>query len=331
MGNISYSVTDVCYNFYRSSSPFNATSAYYTGNEKEQSFIAFIKQEITSHEMKVSTRKNHESTINLLRRFRPKVCFKDINYQFVCDFEMYMESLAYNKNTIAKHMKHLKRHINAAINKDLINLKQYPFRQYKIKTQTPNRNHLTPDELQKIENYPSRSCFGISRCRDMFLFSCYTGLRFSDITRLQKDNFQLIDGKWWLIFKSLKTGVNIKLPIYMLFDGKPIEIFKKYNQRNFNESLFGLSTSSNSAINKQLRKLARKVKLYKHISFHTARHTCATILLYNGVQLTTVQKLLGHQSIRTTEVYSDIMDMTIVRDLAGVKKRKKERQQNEDN
>ena len=70
MGNISYSVTDVCYNFYRSSSPFNATSAYYTGNEKEQSFIAFIKQEITSHEMKVSTRKNHESTINLLRRFR---------------------------------------------------------------------------------------------------------------------------------------------------------------------------------------------------------------------------------------------------------------------
>ena len=118
MGNISYSVTDVCYNFYRSSSPFNATSAYYTGNEKEQSFIAFIKQEITSHEMKVSTRKNHESTINLLRRFRPGICFKDINYQFVCDFEAYMESLAYHKNTIAKHMKQLKRHINTAINKD---------------------------------------------------------------------------------------------------------------------------------------------------------------------------------------------------------------------
>lgn len=322
MGNISYSVTDVCYNFYRSSSPFNATSAYYTGNEKEQSFIAFIKQEITSHEMKASTRKNHESTINLLRRFRPGICFKDINYQFVCDFEAYMESLAYHKNTIAKHMKQLKQHINTAINKDLINLKQYPFRQYKIKTQVPNRNHLTPDELKRIENYPSRSYIGKSRCRDMFLFSCYTGLRFSDITRLQKDNFHLIDGKWWLIFKSLKTGVTIKLPIYMLFDGKPIEIFKKYCKRNFKSSLFGLSTTSNSATNKQLKQLAQKVKVYKHISFHCARHTCATILLYNGVQLTTVQKLLGHQSIRTTEVYSDIMDMTVIRDLQKIKQKK---------
>lgn len=319
MGNINYSVTNVCYHFYRSSSPFNATSAQYMENGKDQSFIAFFKQEITIHEMKESTRKNHESTLHLLRKFRPNLCFEDISYQFICDFEAYMESRSYQKNTIAKHMKHLKRHINTAINKDLINLNQYPFRQYKIKTQTPNRNHLTPDELKKIENFPSRSCIGISRCRDMFLFCCYTGLRFSDVTRLQKENFHLIEGKWWLIFKSLKTGVIIKLPIYMLFDGKPIEIFKKYCQRNFNVSLFGLSTTSNSATNKQLKELAQKVKLKKHISFHTARHTCATILLYNGVQLTTVQKLLGHQSIRTTEVYSDIMDMTVIRDLQKIK------------
>lgn len=59
--------------------------------------------------------------------------------------------------------------------------------------------------------------------------------------------------------------------------------------------------------------------------FHQRRHTCATLLLYNGVQLTTVQKLLGHQSIRTTEVYSDIMDMTIIRDLEDAKKKKKNR------
>lgn len=62
--------------------------------------------------------------------------------------------------------------------------------------------------------------------------------------------------------------------------------------------------------------------LAQPITFHTARHTCATILLYNGVQLTTVQKLLGHQSIRTTEVYSDIMDMTVIRDLQKIKQKK---------
>lgn len=152
MGNIQYSVTDICYTFYRSSSPFDSTPANYTENEKDMSFIAFIKQEITSHEMKESTRKNHESTINLLRRFKPSISFNDINYQFVCDFEAYMESLAYHKNTIAKHLKQLKRHINTAINKDLINPKQYPFRRYKIKTQASTRNHLTPDELKKIEH-----------------------------------------------------------------------------------------------------------------------------------------------------------------------------------
>lgn len=318
MGNISYHVADVCYSFYCSSSPFDATPVHYAEDEKERSFITFITQEITSHEMKESTRKNHESTVNLLRRFRPGIRFKDISYQFVCDFEVYMESLGYNRNTIAKHMKQLKRHINTAINKDLINLKQYPFRQYKIKTQVPERNHLTPDELEKIESYPSRSCVGMSRCRDMFLFSCYTGLRFSDITRLRKENFQLADGKWWLIFKSLKTGVIVKQPVYMLFDGKAIEIFRKYYQRNFKDSLFGLSTTCNSAMNKLLKKLARAARLHKQISFHTARHTCATLLLYNGVQLTTVQKLLGHQSIRTTEIYSDIMDMTVIRDLEKI-------------
>ncbi len=64
------------------------------------------------------------------------------------------------------------------------------------------------------------------------------------------------------------------------------------------------------------------LSLAEPITFHLARHTCATILLYNGVQLTTVQKLLGHQSIRTTEVYSDIMDMTVIRDLQKIKQKK---------
>ena len=61
----------------------------------------------------------------------------------------------------------------------------------------------------------------------------------------------------------------------------------------------------------------------KKISFHTARHTFATLLLYKGAQITTVQRLLGHKSIRTTEIYSAIMDMTVIRDLKTVKKTNK--------
>lgn len=55
--------------------------------------------------------------------------------------------------------------------------------------------------------------------------------------------------------------------------------------------------------------------------FHTARHTCATLLIHQGVPITTVQKLLGHTSVKTTEIYSEILSSTILRDLKAVKKR----------
>ena len=71
----------------------------------------------------------------------------------------------------------------------------------------------------------------------------------------------------------------------------------------------------NSNTNKELAIIARLAGLNKRISFHTARHTNATLLIYNGVNITTVQKLLGHKSVRTTQVYTNIMDMTIVHDL----------------
>ena len=64
--------------------------------------------------------------------------------------------------------------------------------------------------------------------------------------------------------------------------------------------------------------LCKMANIDKKVSFHTARHTNATLLLYNGANITTVQKLLGHKSVRTTEIYSNIMDMTVVRDLSSL-------------
>ena len=79
------------------------------------------------------------------------------------------------------------------------------------------------------------------------------------------------------------------------------------------EAFFRLKNNSNA--NKQLSLLARQAGLKKHISFHTARHTHATLLLYSGVNITTVQRLLGHRSVRTTQIYAEVMDRTIVQDL----------------
>jgi site-specific recombinase XerD len=76
---------------------------------------------------------------------------------------------------------------------------------------------------------------------------------------------------------------------------------------------------SNSSVNKDLKKIGVLAKIEKHFSFHTARHTNATLLIYNGAQITTVQKLLGHQSVKTTQRYSDIFSGTIVKDLKKCK------------
>ena len=140
-------------------------------------------------------------------------------------------------------------------------------------------------------------------------------MRYSDFTNLSKKNIVDINQETWLIYKSVKTGTEVRLPLYLLFAGKGIVILNKY--RNNLEDFFRLRDNSN--INKDLIIIAKLTGLSKKISFHTARHTNATLLIYNGVNITTVQKLLGHKSVKTTQVYTNIMDMTIVHDLEKMK------------
>ena len=155
----------------------------------------------------------------------------------------------------------------------------------------------------------------LQKSLDAFLFCCYAGMRYSDFTNLSKKNIVDINQETWLIYKSVKTGTEVRLPLYLLFAGKGIVILNKY--RNNLENFFRLRDNSN--INKDLIIIAKLAGLSKKISFHTARHTNATLLIYNGVNITTVQKLLGHKSVKTTQVYTNIMDMTIVHDLEKIK------------
>ena len=109
-------------------------------------------------------------------------------------------------------------------------------------------------------------------------------------------------------------------PLYLLFEGKGIQILQRY--KDDLNSFFKLKDNSN--LNKELNVLAKLAGISKHISFHTARHTNATLLIYNGANITTVQKLLGHKSVKTTQVYANIMDITIVRDLEKAASQKNE-------
>lgn len=291
--------------------------AFLDGSRRKEntiSFSRFMKDEIEVSNLKQSTLRNHMSTLQVLSAYKAEVAFKDLDFRFLFDFEHYMKEHHFSPNTIAKHMKHLKRYINLAINKDLFNLYQYPFRNYKIKYVDSKRSHLTPEELLQLESLDLSNSCTLRHTLDMFLFSCYTGLRFSDVVSLTRDNFLCLDGKLWLIYSSKKTDVHVRLPLYLLFAGKAVPIYERY--KNNPDTLFDMSASSNSNVNKQIKRICNKAHINKRVSFHTARHTNATLLLYNGANITTVQKLLGHKSVRTTEIYSDIMDMTVVRDLS---------------
>lgn len=280
--------------------------------EDKSSFIPFFKHEVMTSNLKESTKRNHLSTFALLQDFKKNVTFSDLTFEFVSSFEYFLQSKGYHTNTIAKHMKHLKRHINVAINKEYMDIQKYAFRKYKIKTVENGHTHLAPEELEKMETLQLTGRYiKYQKTLDAFLFCCYAGMRYSDFVNMKPENIVEMHQETWLIYKSIKTGTEVRLPLYLLFNGKGIQILNKY-QANL-QDFFHLRDNSN--VNKELIIITRLAGLSKKVSFHTARHTNATLLIYNGVNITTVQKLLGHKSVKTTQIYTNVMDMTIISDL----------------
>lgn len=287
-----------------------------TTQENNSSFISFSRQEVMNSSLKDSTKRNHLSTLMLLQEFKKNITFSDLTFELISSFEYFLQLKGYHTNTIAKHMKHLKRHVNIAINKEYIEIQKYAFRKYKIKTIENKHTHLVPEELERLENLIlSGRYVKLQKSLDAFLFCCYAGMRYSDFINLSSENFVDINQETWLIYKSVKTGTEVRLPLYLLFSGKGIAILNKY--RDNLEDFFHLRDNSN--VNKDLIIITRLAGLSKRISFHIARHTNATLLIYNGINITTVQKLLGHKSVKTTQVYTNVMDMTIIHDLEKMK------------
>ena len=279
-------------------------------------FPVFARTYIQESDRKRSTKENLMTTITVLQEFRPGLDFKDITYTFLKEFEVHLKEKGNSVNTIAKHLRQLRTLVNEAINQGYIPSDAYPFRKYKIKQEKGRKEFLTPDELKRLENLDVDK--KLRHVLDAFLFCCYTGLRYSDFCQLTPENIIRVNGKRWLYFKSVKTDVEIRLPLHLLFEGKALAVLERYDiVTDF------AKIGPNSEANKYLAQLAAFARIRKHITYHTARHTCATLLVHQGVPITTVQKLLGHASVRTTEVYSEVLSNTIIRDLKAVKRKKK--------
>ena len=278
-------------------------------------FPIFAKEYVQHSDRRESTKENLFTTITVLQEFRPGLDFKDITYTFLKDFEVYLREKGNGINTVAKHLRQLRTLVNEAINQGYIHADAYPFRKFKIKQEKGRHEFLTPDELKKLENLEVHD-LKLRHVLDAFLFCCYVGLRFSDFCQLTPSNFIRVNGKRWLHFKSIKTGIELRLPLHLLFEGRALSILDKYDITEF------ANLGSNSEVNKSLSVIIGMTRIKKHITYHAARHTCATLLIHQGVPITTVQRLLGHTSVKTTEIYSEILSSTIVRDLKAVKRKR---------
>lgn len=286
-------------------------------NEDKTDFLAFFKKQVEQNKtIQKNTKLTYQSTLKHLKGFRQTITFDDLTYKFIHDFENYLLANGLNTNSTGKYLKILKAVVNTAINYGYMDLNKYPFRNFKIKSQASARTFLTPEEIERIENltFESKQA-NLKRVRDMYLFAVYSGLRFSDIVRLQASNIEEMEGKKYIVLSMEKTKEPLRLPIYLLFDGKPIALLEQYTDPN---RRFFFDDFTNQFVNRELKEIAKMADIDKVVTFHTARHTTATYLLYKGVNMAVVQKLLGHTKISTTQIYAKVMDKTTENELKKV-------------
>jgi len=285
------------------------------------SFYDFMEEEIEKSIIKESTKKTHRRTLSVMKEFKKELGIDDVNVTFLMGFERHLDKLNFGVNTIYKYFKNIRTYVNRAIILDLIEINDYPFKKFKLKQVDGKRDFLTPDELERLEKLKFDK--DLEKVKDFFLMSCYCGIRFSDLVCLTVDNFYEDSGIKWLKFTMIKSEIKsdfttrkvVKLPISKMFSSKAVAIFEKY--KGIKKYLFDDFT--NTEINKKLKDIEIKLKSGKKLTYHVARHTCATSLIYRQVPITTVQKMLGHDKIETTQLYAKVLDITIVNDLKDIK------------
>lgn len=271
----------------------------------------FGTQVVEQSERKELTKLNYQTLLNNIERFRKGTLLTDIDYQFVVSYDKWLRESGIMHNTRISRLRLLRALLNEAVKRDIITVN--PFNRFRIQQMVSKKGYITKEQLLKLERLNLKGAE--DRVRDAFLIGCYTGLRFSDVTSLRPEHIQ--DG--WLVKKMVKTGFIVEIPISDLFDGKMLVLIEKYG----NIDKLTKSLGSNSSVNKVLRGILDRIGADAKITFHSSRHTFATLLGQRDTKLTTIQKLLGHQKLQTTQIYSEVDRRAIVNDIKKQSKTKK--------
>lgn len=245
----------------------------------------------------------------LLKRFRlSDIPFSALDRSFIDKFDLYLRAerkLA--PNTIVLYISRLHTVINKAIAAGIITAD--PFAGYEPSRPERKRRYLTKEELKRLMTTPLPSP-RLYLVRDLFLFSCYTGISYGDMCRLTAVNLETVeDGTVWIKATREKTNVEFEIPLLDL----PLHIIDKYRDIMPDGRL--LPMYGNSELNKGLKLLAAVCSIDRKLTFHMARHTYATeITLSHGVPMETVSRMLGHSRVDTTQIYAHVTDKKVDED-----------------
>lgn len=238
-----------------------------------------------------------------------RIRFKDISKEWIEGFKTYLETAkcytggyvkdkgkVLSRNSKVSYFRKLRACINQAYDDGIIS--KNPMRGIDgFAPEEGVRMYLTIDELKilaKTEcDYPN-----IKRA---FLFSCLTGLRRSDIINLKWRDVSEMSGFTRLIFKQVKTGGQEYLDI------TPQAAELMGERGDDDESVFG-NIHTTGSTNDCIRRWVLMAGIKKDITFHSGRHTFATMMLDIGTDIYVVSKLLGHKQLQTTQIYTKVLD-----------------------
>ncbi|VXB47233.1 site-specific integrase [Chryseobacterium sp. 8AT] len=236
-----------------------------------------------------------------------------IDHAFIMDYDFWLRSVRKcANNTAVKYIKNFKKIMrlcmaNGWLSKD-------PFLGYKAKIKEVERPYLTKEEIQAAYEKEFASD-RLNQVRDIFLFSCYTGLAYVDVVKLSKSHINIgIDGEKWIFTNRQKTGTSTRVPLLPIAQ----ELILKYEDHPECVNLNVLfPVLSNQKMNSYLKEIANVCGINKELTFHIARHTFATtVTLSNGVPIESVSKMLGHKNLKTTQHYAKILDKKVSDDMA---------------
>jgi site-specific recombinase XerD len=239
-----------------------------------------------------------------------------LNYELIEDFKFYLNSIRKcGHNTAIKYLTNFKKIVLQCVKRGW--LQKDPFYGFSLATKEVVRQYLTQEEIDKIAS-KSFSTDRLTIARDVFLFSCYTGLAYVDVYNLKRSDINTgIDGQKWIFSCRQKTETPFHIPLLSV----PLQILDRYKDhpKCVNEDK-ALPVWSNQKLNEYLKDIAALCGIKKRLTYHLARHTFATtITLNNGVPIETVSKMLGHKRIKITQHYAKILDIKVSQDMKALK------------